>query len=177
MYGNVRFCTDAEVVLDAALGRETVVVPSHRVDDVPAGHAPVSCDDVLMGVGEDVAGMEGTAGGRRRRVDDEALFAGCGFVVLRDAEGVPLGTPVCFALFDVEASGEVARVDGDDFVVGGFGCHWRFSLCPSDISPVNGGSLLVFGGDTKKPVLSKDGAMGASRYHLCCRPVGAVASR
>ena len=72
---DVRLCTDAEVVLDAALGGESVVVPAHGVDDVPTGHASVSCDDVLVGVGEDVAGMEGAAGGRRWRVDDEALFA------------------------------------------------------------------------------------------------------
>ena len=69
-----------------------------------------------------MSGMEGSAGGWWGRVDDEALFAGRGFVVLGDFEAVPLGSPVGFALFDVEAAGEVAGVDGDDFVVGG--CHW-----------------------------------------------------
>lgn len=41
-----------------------------------------------------------------------------------DFECVPLGAPIGFALFDVEAAWEVSRVDGDDFVVvGGLGCH------------------------------------------------------
>ena len=48
--GDVGFGSDAEVVLDAAFGRESVVVPTHGVDDVPSGHASVSCDDVLVGV-------------------------------------------------------------------------------------------------------------------------------
>ena len=50
--GDVGFGSDAEVVLYAALGGESVVVPAHGVDDVPSGHASVSCDDVLVGVGE-----------------------------------------------------------------------------------------------------------------------------
>ena len=69
--------------------------------------------------------MQGSAGGWRWRVDDEALIAGGGFVVFGDFECVPLGSPVCFALFDVEAAREVAGVDGDDFVVG---CHWVVPL-------------------------------------------------
>ena len=79
--GDVWFGSDAEVVLDAALGGESVVVPAHGIDDVPSSHSSVACDDVLVGVGEDVAGMERAAGSRRGRVDDEALFAGGGFVV------------------------------------------------------------------------------------------------
>ena len=79
-----------------------------------------------MGVGEDVTRMEGSAGGRRWRVDDEALLAGGGFVVFRDFEGVPLGSPVCFAFFNVEAAREIAGVYGDDFVVG---CHWVACFC------------------------------------------------
>ena len=67
--------------------------------------------------------MEGAAGGWWWRVDYEAGLAWRGLVVLGDSEGVPLGPPVGFALFDVEASGEVSGVNGDDFVVGGFGCH------------------------------------------------------
>ena len=143
--GDVWFSADAEVVLDAALGRESVVVPAHGVDDVPTGHAAVSCDDVLVGVGEDVTGMEGTAGGRRRRVDDEALFAGGSLVVLGDAEGFPLGSPVCFALLDVESAREVSRVDGFHHFVGRFGCH--------------GGSPVTFGleRDTKNPSYQRTG--------------------
>ena len=55
---DVWFGSDAEVVLDAALCGEAVVVPAHGIDDVPSGHAAVSCNDVLVGVGEYVPGME-----------------------------------------------------------------------------------------------------------------------
>ena len=42
-----------------------------------------------------------------------------------DFEGIPLCAPVCFALFDVEATGEISGVYGDDFVVCG---HWVVPL-------------------------------------------------
>ena len=59
------------VVLDAALGRQPVVVPAHRVEDVQAAHALVAREHVRLGVAEDVADVERPRHGGRRRVDHE----------------------------------------------------------------------------------------------------------
>ena len=74
--------------------------------------------------------------------------------MLGDAEGVPLGSPVGFALFDVEAAGEISGVYGDDLVVCVLGCHVVCPLCPSDISPASVG----------KPVGCSDGIQKSPSY-------------
>ena len=55
--GNVRFGSNTEVVLHAPLGRQSIVVPAHGVNNVPPHHATVPCNYVLMGVREYVPGM------------------------------------------------------------------------------------------------------------------------
>jgi hypothetical protein len=60
---------DAEVVLHAALGRQPVVVPPHRVEDLPAAHPPKARHRVGVGVGEHVPDVQRAADRRRRRVD------------------------------------------------------------------------------------------------------------
>ena len=84
---------DPEVVLHPALSRETVVVPAHRVEDLPAAHPVEPGHGVGVGVGEHVADMERTRHGGRRGVDGEHLLAGGGAVEGVDALGLPPGGP------------------------------------------------------------------------------------
>ena len=70
-----RIAAHAVVVLHAALGRQPVVVPSHRIEHFAAAHPLKARDDVGVRVGEDVADVQRPADGRRRRVDREDLVA------------------------------------------------------------------------------------------------------
>ena len=67
--GQRRVAAHAEVVLDAPLGRQAVVVPAHRVEDLLAAHPLEAGDEVGVGVGEDVADVQRARDGRRRGVD------------------------------------------------------------------------------------------------------------
>ncbi len=67
--GEGRVTAHAEVVLDAPLGREAVVVPAQRIEDVLAAHAPVPGHDVGVGVAEDVADVQRARDRRRGGVD------------------------------------------------------------------------------------------------------------
>src|SRR5439155_10150056 len=66
----------AEVVLDASLGRQSVVVPSHRVEDALPAHPLEARDQIRVAVREDVPDVQGPAHGGRRRVDRVDLVAG-----------------------------------------------------------------------------------------------------
>ena len=67
---------DAEVVLDAPLRGQPVVVPPHRVKDALPAHPLEARDQVGVAVREDVPDVEGSAHGGRRRVDRVDLVAG-----------------------------------------------------------------------------------------------------
>ena len=67
--GLARVAADAVVVLDAALGRQAVVVPAHRVEHALAAHPLEARDEVGVGVAEDVADVQAAAHRRRRGVD------------------------------------------------------------------------------------------------------------
>ena len=56
--GQRRVAADTEVVLNTTFGGQAVVVPSHRVEDLAAGHALIPGDRVGVGVAEDVADVE-----------------------------------------------------------------------------------------------------------------------
>ena len=64
------------VVLYASLGRKTVVVPTHRVEDLLAAHPLVAGDGVGVGVGEDVTRVQVSGDGGRWGVDREHLVTG-----------------------------------------------------------------------------------------------------
>ena len=64
-----RIAANTVVVLHPALGRQSVVVPAHRIEDGLAPHALESRDDVGVGVREHVTDVERPADGRRRRID------------------------------------------------------------------------------------------------------------
>ena len=56
--GQRRVAAHAVVVLHPALGRQAVVVPAHRVEDLLAAHPLVAGDQVGVRVGEDVADVQ-----------------------------------------------------------------------------------------------------------------------
>ena len=68
------------VVLDPPLGRQAVVVPPHRVEDLAAAHALVARDGVGVRVGEHVPDVQRAAHRGRRGVDrvDLATAPWCG---------------------------------------------------------------------------------------------------
>jgi hypothetical protein len=56
--GEPRVAPDAEVVLHPAFGRQAVVVPAHRVEDLPTAHPLEAGHRVGVGVGEHVADVQ-----------------------------------------------------------------------------------------------------------------------
>ena len=73
--GHRRVAAHAVVVLHAPLGGQAVVVPAHRIEDLPAAHPLVARDRVGVRVGEHVADVQRAADRRRRRVDREDALA------------------------------------------------------------------------------------------------------
>ena len=100
------------VVLDATLGGQAVVVPAHRVEDVPPPHALVARQQVGVGVGEDVSGVERARRRRRWRIDHERLVTRALRVVVVEPTLLPAGVPSLFGLGRVEVLGQAARIDG-----------------------------------------------------------------
>ena len=84
-----RITRDAEVVLYATFGRETIVVPAHRIEDTLATHAPEASERVGVGVTEDVTHVQRAGYRRRRSVDCKDGVAGGGAVESVDALGFP----------------------------------------------------------------------------------------
>ena len=68
-YGSDGSQRTPKVVLHATLGRQSVVVPPHRIEHFLAAHALIARHDVGVRVGEDVADMKRSAHRGRRRVD------------------------------------------------------------------------------------------------------------
>ncbi len=66
-----RIAEHAVVVLDPPLGRQPVVVESHRIEDLVAPHPPVAGHGVGVGVGEDVPDVQLPRHRGRRGVDGE----------------------------------------------------------------------------------------------------------
>ena len=91
--GRVRIASNVEIVLDTPFRRKPVVIPTHWIKDVHAGHAFVTHDDIRLCIGKDVAYMKRTRGCRRRRIDDECFFARARGVVVIHAITLPGGIP------------------------------------------------------------------------------------
>ena len=106
-----RVAADVEEVLDAALGRQAVVVPAHRVEDVAPGHALEARQQVRLRVREDVARVQRARRGWRRRVDHEALGARPGRVVAVDAALLPGLVPAPLRRCGVEVLRKAVRID------------------------------------------------------------------
>ncbi len=103
--GEGRVAADSVVVLHAAFGRQAVVVPAHRVEDVLAAHAVIAGDDVGVRVAEHVADVQRARRGRRGSVDGvDALTVGRGEGVRAVEEvrtvGLPAAAPLRFEPFE-----------------------------------------------------------------------------
>ena len=111
--GKRRVAAHTVVVLDAAFGGQTVVVPAHRVEHLLAAHPLVAGDGVGVGVAEDVAHVQRSGDRRWWGVDGEHLLTGCRAPERVGAVLTPYPSP--FALETLESgfsgqSGIVGRV-------------------------------------------------------------------
>ncbi len=98
--GKRRIAPHTEVVLHAPLGREAVVVPTHRIEHRLAAHPLKASDDIGVRVGEDVADVERAADRRGRRIDREDLRARPAAIEPVDALGLPPGRPFLLEPFE-----------------------------------------------------------------------------
>ena len=89
----VRIAAHAVEVLHAPLGRQPVVVPAHRVEDLAAAHALVARERVGLHVAERRAHVQRAAHRRRRRVDREDFGACAGAVEAVRTVRLPLPRP------------------------------------------------------------------------------------
>ena len=105
----------AVVVLHTALGRQAVVVPTHRVEHVVAVHALETCDHIGVGVGEHVAHMQMARNGGRRGIDGVHGLAVAGVVELVGAVVVPDGTPLIFQAVHADFVGQRGQICVDGF--------------------------------------------------------------
>ena len=89
----------AVVILHAAFGGQTVVVPAHRITHRTTAHALVPCDHIRMGIRKHMPHMQGSADRRRRRVDRKHLLARR--LPIKPVHGVslPTRTPFLFKTF------------------------------------------------------------------------------
>ena len=129
--GQRRVARHAEVGLHPALGRQPVVVPPHRVEDLPAPHAAVAGDGVGLHVAEDRAHVQRARHRRRGGVDGEDLVPGGAVVEAVGVVVVPGGGPV---LLETVEGGLV----GDAWRAGRGGRHDRVTVpgcCTSTTPP------------------------------------------
>ena len=84
-----RIAAHPKIVLHAPLGRQAVVVPSHRIEHGLPPHALETGDDVGVGVGEDVTDVQRAAHRRRRGVDRKDLGARPRAIEAIERIGVP----------------------------------------------------------------------------------------
>ena len=91
--GEARVAAHTEVVLHPALGGQPVVVPAHRVEELPAAHAPVAGQRVGLHVAEDRAHVERARHRRGWGVDGEDVFAARRGVEAVGALVLPDGSP------------------------------------------------------------------------------------
>ena len=98
--------SDTEVVLHATLGRQTVVVPAHGIEDGVAAHALVAGDAVGVRIGEDVAYVEGPAHRGRGSIDRVDLGPGSGAIEEIGAVGIPCLHPALLDAVDAGLVGE-----------------------------------------------------------------------
>ena len=107
----------AVIVLHAALGRQAVVVPTHRVEDVKALHALETGDDIGVRVGEHVADMQMPGHGGRRGVDRIDGLAVAGVAEFVDAGFIPRLAPLVFEPVDAHLVRQRGQVRGDGIVL------------------------------------------------------------
>ena len=105
--GQRRVAAHAVVVLHPPLGGQAVVVPAHRVEDRLAAHALVAGHRVGVGVGEDVAHVQGAGHGGRGSVDRVDVLAGRGAVEGVRAVLLPAPSPAVFEALEAGLAGNL----------------------------------------------------------------------
>ncbi len=119
--GGVRIAAHVEVVLHAALGRKTVVVPAHGIVDVAAQHPLLAHHDVGVCVGEDVADVQRARHRGRRCVHHEGLVPRALGIPAVGAAPLPLAVPALLGGGRVEVLGELGGIDRTEAAHGGRG--------------------------------------------------------
>ncbi len=119
--GGVRVAAHVEVVLHAALGRKTVVVPAHGIVDVAAQHPLLAHHHVGVCVGEDVADVERARHRGRRCVHHEGLLPRALGIPTVGAAPLPLAVPALLGGRRVEVLGELGGIDRTETAHGGRG--------------------------------------------------------
>ena len=107
--GERRVARHPEVVLHPALGGQPVVVPAHRVEELPAPHPPVAGDGVGLHVAEDRSHVERARHGRWGGVDGEDLGAAGTVLEAVRARLLPGSGPPVLEAFEGRLVGDVGR--------------------------------------------------------------------
>ena len=108
--GQRRVTAHAEVVLHAALGRQPVVVPAHRIEHLVAPHPAETRHEVGVGVALDGAEVQRPARRRRRRVDGVDLLAALRAIEAIGARGLPPLAPLGLQAIERRFVGNVHAV-------------------------------------------------------------------
>ena len=103
-----RIAAHAVVILHAALSRQPVVVPSHRIEQLAAAHALEAGDDVGVGERKHMTDVQRPADGRRRRVDRVDLIARLVAIEFIRGVCVPLLLPLRLEPLGAGLSGRAA---------------------------------------------------------------------
>ena len=104
----------AIVVLHAALGRQAVVIPTHRVEHVVAAHALVARNHIGVRVREHVTHVQRTGDGGRRGVDGVDGLAVAGVAEFVGAVFIPDGAPLVLKSVHADLVGQRGEVGVDD---------------------------------------------------------------
>ncbi|CAB4797873.1 unannotated protein [freshwater metagenome] len=94
--GQRRIAAHAEIVLDPAFGRKSVVVPAHGVEHFETTHTLEAGDGVGVGVRKDVAHVQRPASGRWWRINGVHLIASSRAIEPVDTVGFPALGPAVF---------------------------------------------------------------------------------
>src|SRR5437867_2293623 len=90
-----------KVILHPALGRKAVVIPSHRVKDVPTAHPVEAYYYILMRIAEYVSDVQGAADGWWRRIDRERFRVSPVRIVAVNTPCVPLPLPLFLSFCNI----------------------------------------------------------------------------
>ena len=95
----VRVAANVEEVLHTSFGGQTVVIPPHGIEDIHSSHAALAHDQILMGVAENVADVEGAAYSWGRRVHNESFVASTHWIPAINTHFLPSSPPFALDFF------------------------------------------------------------------------------
>lgn len=155
-----------EVILDSSLGRQSVVIPPHRIEYIKSSHALVSDDYVCVRVAKNVTDMQRTGDGWRGGINRKGLFAWTAGVVAVDRVSFPLCVPSSFRFGSVEVFGHFRWIDGPERrIVAHVAYLLVKDLCLQGGTWPRRSILLIRKGDQWLPLAGEELQQG------CCRVV------